>query len=91
MHQHLRLRLFTFARALPCDPLYSRIDQSFRALIDHLLACPVYTVTSLVEYIHRFLSAYSCHECIELHCLWDWKAFFAPHVHESKTGQGVGS
>lgn len=69
---------------------YSRIDQSFRALIGHLLACPVYTVASLIEYIHRFLSAYCCHECIELHCLWDWKAFFAPHVHERLGGFATG-
>ena len=44
----------------------------------------------LVQYIRQFLSAYDCHACIELHCLWDWKAFFAPHVHERFTGFATG-
>ena len=60
---------------------YSRIDQTFRALIGQLLSVPVWTVTSLVRYIGRYLGAYNC-KCQELDCLWDWKSFFAPHVHE---------
>uniref|UniRef100_A0A7S2IVP4 DUF7869 domain-containing protein n=1 Tax=Haptolina brevifila TaxID=156173 RepID=A0A7S2IVP4_9EUKA len=69
---------------------YSRIDQSFRALIGQLLAVPVWTVTLLLRYIHRFLAPYDCSACIELHCLWDWKNFFAPHVHERFGGFATG-
>ena len=69
---------------------YSRIDQSFRALIQLLLSVPVWTVGLLVHYIKRFLGKYDCHACIELHCLWNWKAFFAPHVHERFGGFGTG-
>ena len=68
---------------------YSRIDQSFRALIGQLLSVPIWTVTSLVRYIGRFLGAYNC-KCQELHCLWDWKSFFAPHVHERFGGFATG-
>ena len=69
---------------------YSRIDQTFRTLIGQLIACPVWTVTLLVQYIRQFLQPYNCHACIELHCLWDWKAFFAPHVHERFGGFATG-
>lgn len=69
---------------------YSRIDQTFRTLIMKLLAVPVWTVNLLMHYIRKFLGAYGCSEVIELHCLWDWKAFFAPHVHERFTGFGTG-
>ena len=65
---------------------YSRIDQTFRTLIGQLLSVPVWTVTVLLRLIHQFLRPYNCVDCIELHCLWDWKAFFAPHVHERFSG-----
>ena len=44
----------------------------------------------LLYYLKKFLGAYGCDECIELHCLWDWKSYFAPHVHERFTGFGTG-
>jgi hypothetical protein len=69
---------------------YSRIDQTFRTLIRKLLAVPVWTVNLLIQYIRKFLGIYGCSEVIELHCLWDWKTFFAPHVHERFTGFGTG-
>ena len=65
---------------------YCQIDQTFRTLIRGLLAMPIWTVSTLLEAIKRFLQAYNCLSVVELHCLWDWKSFFAPHVHERFTG-----
>ena len=59
---------------------YSRIDQSFRALIGQLMTVPIFTVSALLAYLKSFLSAYNCMRVVELHALWDWKAYFAPHV-----------
>ena len=69
---------------------YSRIDQTFRTLIGHLLAKAIYTVPSLVHWIGEYLRAYTSLGCTELHCVWNWKAFFAPHVHERFTGFDTG-
>ena len=69
---------------------YSRIDQSFRTLIWHLLQTACWTVTQLVVCIANYLTAYNCLGCVELHHLWDWKAFFLPHVHERFGGFATG-
>ena len=65
---------------------YSRIDQTFRTLIQRLLQQQIWMVSQLVTFIAQFLRPYDCFDCIELHCLWDWKAYFAPHVHERFAG-----
>lgn len=69
---------------------YSRIDQTFRTLIGKLMSVPIWTVSLLLQLIQRFLGAYNCIDCVELHCLWDWKAFFEPHVHERFGGFATG-
>ena len=69
---------------------YSRIDQSFRALICQLLSAPIWTVGMLLQHIQRFLSAYNCKACIELHSLWDWKEYFEPHIHQKFGGFATG-
>tara|TARA_B110001452_G_scaffold119226_1_gene98931 strand:- start:231 stop:2348 length:2118 start_codon:yes stop_codon:yes gene_type:complete len=65
---------------------YSRIDQTFRTLITGMLGMSIWTVSTLLDAIKRFLQTYNCLGVVELHCLWDWKSFFAPHVHERFTG-----
>ena len=69
---------------------YSRIDQTFRALIGQLLGVAVWTVSMLLHYIFTFLKPYNCLGVEELDHLWDWVAFFQPHVHERFTGFGTG-
>lgn len=65
---------------------YSRIDMYFSALITLLFTVPVYTVSQLCQYIYQFLRKADPLPVVELHCLWDWKSFFAPHVHERFSG-----
>ena len=69
---------------------YSRIDQTFRTLIGQLLIMPIYTVGKLLSAIFNALRAHNCIACTELHCLWNWKAFFAPHVYERFGGFATG-
>lgn len=65
---------------------YSRIDRYFSTLITLLYTVPIYTVSQLCQYIYQFLQPYKPFPVVELHCLWNWKAFFAPHVHQRFTG-----
>lgn len=60
---------------------YSRIDRHFSTLITLLFTVSIYTVSQLTQYIFQFLAPYNPSQVVEMHCLWDWKAFFAPHVH----------
>ena len=72
------------------DHTYCRIDQSFRALIGHLLAAAVYTPIALVQSIFTYLQVYNCVGVHDLHCIWDWKSFFEPHLHEKFKGFATG-
>lgn len=69
---------------------YSRIDQTFRALIGQLLTVSIWTVEPLVHYIFKFLQAYNCLGVEELPHVWDWTEFFKPHVHERFGGFATG-
>lgn len=69
---------------------YSRIDQTFRTLIGHLLSRAIWTVEQLVNSIAEYLGAYNCLGCSELHCVWNWKDFFKPHVHQRFSGFATG-
>ena len=69
---------------------FSRIDQTFRTLIGHLLSKAIWTVEQLVASIAQYLSAYNCEGCAELHCVWNWKDYFAPHIHQRFTGFATG-
>lgn len=69
---------------------YSRIDQSFRALIGQLRTVSIWTVGSLLHYCFKFLQAYNCLGVHELPHLWDWKEFFKPFVIERFGGFGTG-
>lgn len=69
---------------------YSRIDRTFSSLIGHMYTVSIYTATQLCHYIFLFLAPYKPSRVTELHCLWDWKAFFAPHVHGFITGFATG-
>ena len=68
------------------DHTSCRLDQSFRALIGHLLSEALHTPIALVQAIFRFLNAYNCLGVHELHCIWDWKTFFQPHIHQRFSG-----
>lgn len=69
---------------------YSRIDQSYRALIGQLLTRPIWTVSMMLHYIFKYLRAYNCLGLYEMHHLWDWVEFFKPHVRERFAGFGTG-
>ena len=89
----LVLRNYTIESRMFCmvkGHTYSRIDQCFRTLIGHCLSAAVNTCKQLVDSIFEFLGAYNCTGCHELHCLWDWSSYFAPHVHERFAGFGPG-
>eukprot|EP00965_Chrysotila_dentata_P179565 5929025-Pleurochrysis_carterae.AAC.1 len=40
----------------------------------------IYTISRLVEVIWHLLQSYSAVEVKELHAVWDFKSWFAPHV-----------
>lgn len=69
---------------------YSRIDQSFRALIGRLLSTAIWTVPSLLHHIFKYLQVYNCLGVYELPHLWDWVDFFKPHVHDRFGGFATG-
>lgn len=70
---------------------YSRIDQTFRALIGQLLSVSIWTVKQLVHYIFKYLQVYDCVGVEELPHLWDWTNFFKPYVHERFGGFATGA
>ena len=59
---------------------FTVLDQSFNTLISQLLGEAIYTMSSLLSFIFKFLQPYGCHEVVEVHQLWDWNNFFKPHV-----------
>lgn len=65
---------------------YSRIDQTFRCLIGQLMGECIWTVTSLLSFIFKFLQPYNCLSVEELPHVWDWNNFFKPHIHEKLRG-----
>lgn len=70
---------------------YSRIDQSFRALIGQIRSVCIWTVGALVDYVFRFLQSYNCLGVIELPHVWDWINFFKPHINERFGGFATGA
>ena len=69
---------------------FTRLDQSFRTLILKLLSEAVWTVTSLLVFIRKFLEPYGCIEVRELHAYWDFKTWFQPYVHQRFSGFATG-
>lgn len=69
---------------------YSKIDQTFRALIGQIKTVCIWTVESLVHFIFKFIQAYNCLGVTELPHVWDWTDYFKPHVHERFTGFATG-
>ena len=59
---------------------FTVLDQSFNTMISQLLAQAIYTMTSLMSFMFKFLQPYGCQDVIEIHQLWDWKAAFKPHM-----------
>ena len=59
---------------------FTILDQSFNTMISQCMTVAIYTMSSLLAYMFKFLTPYNCLDVIELHHLWDWKAFFAPHI-----------
>ena len=60
---------------------YSRIDQAFRTMIVQIMAHAVWTISSLLYYLFKFLAPYNCLGVEELPHVWNWSEWFAPHVH----------
>eukprot|EP00965_Chrysotila_dentata_P140673 4650999-Pleurochrysis_carterae.AAC.1 len=48
-------------------------------MISQLMAQCIYTMSSLLSFMFQFLRPYNVQDIIELHALWDWTAYFAPH------------
>ena len=69
---------------------YSRIDQTFRTLIRKLLSLRVDTVRAMLDAILAYLRPYNPLGVFELHALWDWTNYFAPHIHHKFGGFGTG-
>lgn len=65
---------------------FSRIDQSFRTMIVKLMSTAVWTVGHLMQLMFRFLAPYNCLTVEELPHLWNWGAYFQPHIHEKFKG-----
>lgn len=69
---------------------YSSIDQCFRTLIRQLLGEAIWTVGSLINFIFQFLAPYNCLSVQELPHVWNWHAFFEPHLHQKIKGFATG-
>ena len=69
---------------------YSRIDQTFRTLIRRLLSLQVDTVRAMLDAILAYLRPYNPLGVHELHALWNWTDYFAPHIHHKFGGFGTG-
>ena len=59
---------------------FTVLDQSFNTMISQLLGEAIYCMSSLLVHVFKFMQPYGCHEVVELHQLWDWTAFFKPHI-----------
>lgn len=69
---------------------YSRIDQAFRTMIVQLRSVAVWTLSSLIQYLFRFLQPYPCIVVEELPHLWDFDAYLSPHVNKKFGGFATG-
>ena len=65
---------------------YSEIDRTFNTLIGQLRGVAIWCVSQLLTFTRLFLGAHHVRVVEELHCLWDWKGFFKPHVHTRFSG-----
>lgn len=65
---------------------YTSLDRSFNTMSMYLMQFAVYTITALLNCIWNSLRKHDCHQVQELHALWDWKAYFEPHVTERLGG-----
>ena len=59
---------------------FTILDQSFNTMIAQLMRVAVYTISSLMAHMWKFIAPYNCLDVMELNHLWDWKEFFKPHV-----------
>lgn len=59
---------------------FTILDQSFNTVISQLLTESIYTMSSLLSFMFQFFRPYNVHDVVELHAVWDWKAFFEPHT-----------
>ena len=65
---------------------YSEIDRTFNTLIGQLRGVGIWCVSQLLAFTRLFLASHHVRLVEELHCLWDWKGFFKPHVHTRFSG-----
>eukprot|EP00965_Chrysotila_dentata_P238174 6202341-Pleurochrysis_carterae.AAC.1 len=59
---------------------FTELDQSFNTMISQLMQECIYTMSTLLRFMFQFLRPYDVVEVKELHCIWDWGAFLAPHA-----------
>lgn len=69
---------------------YTTLDQSFNTMQMHLKQIGIYCISSLIHHIWKALAKYSCLKVRELHALWDWRAFFKPHIDKRLSGFATG-
>ena len=69
---------------------YTSLDQTFNTMIMRLRQFGIYCLSSLIHHVWEALRKYHCHRVIELHALWDWVAYFKPHVSERLGGFTTG-
>jgi hypothetical protein len=65
---------------------YSEIDRTFNTLIGQLRGVAIWSVSELLKFTGNFLASHFVRVVDELHCLWNWKDFFKPHVHQRFAG-----
>ena len=58
------------------------LDQSFNTMTTSMLQYPVYTVSSMIGLITRFLTPYGIRKVFELPHLWDFSGQLLPHAHK---------
>ena len=69
---------------------YTGLDQSFNTMMMYLRKCGIYSLSVLFDTIFKGLAKYDCIKVIELHALWDWKGYFAPHINGRLGGFATG-
>eukprot|EP00965_Chrysotila_dentata_P219560 6191214-Pleurochrysis_carterae.AAC.1 len=61
---------------------FTILDQSFNTMISQLMQECIYTMGTLLRLMFRFLRPYNVVDVRELHCIWDWTAFFDGHYNK---------
>ena len=69
---------------------YTNLDQSFNTMIMRLRQFGIYCISSLLHHVWMALKSYNCLRVVQLHALWDWSEYFAPHISDRLGGFTTG-